>query len=175
MKMTLVRIPILTASIEIHAIVVDEVGVLVLVPSTGTKPDLSLFFVDLVNVADDEFAGGNRFHRAGSDIDKVDVPMAILFGEVEDFLAAREPVHSRHAETEGVLGPDEGIGLFIDYVPGLSGEEVEFHDTESLVSPVDLFVAHPPSVHRPAEAGTAEVDQPALWFPVLPPVYIEPV
>jgi len=68
-------------AVEIHAAELDEVRVLIGIFSAGTKPDLTFFFVDAIDSANDELAFGDLlFDFAAGNIDEVEVPPSVAFG-----------------------------------------------------------------------------------------------
>jgi hypothetical protein len=146
-------------AVEVDAVVVDEVRVLAGVLAARPEPDLALRLVDAIDPADDPVALGDRvLHPALLGVDQVEVPPAVLLGDVNDLVGLLEPGDEVDAEVLRVRGPDERVALLVDQVAARAGVGVHLDDAEPLVAAVDLGVRERVAVAAPADAGGAEVD-----------------
>src|SRR5262245_12119158 len=94
--------------IKVHTIKMDQIRILVRVPTRGAKPDLTLLFIDALDSADDEVALGDlTLDRPFLGIDQIQMPPAITLRDIDEFVTPFEPVHRPQSDAFGVRSPDE--------------------------------------------------------------------
>src|SRR5262249_10964696 len=136
----------------------NQVRILTVVPAAGAEPDLTIFFVNLIDAADDPLAFGDLvLQLAFLAVVKIQVPPAVHFGDVNQFITVVE-VMNEVAGPLCVRGPDERLALLVDQVARLAGVAVEFNKTQSLVAAIDLAIREMPAVLLPANFRIAEID-----------------
>ena len=111
------RQPHQSTAIEIHAAIMNQIRVLIRINAARAKPHHPVRLVDAVDAAHDPFAAGDgilQFARVR--IDQIQVPPAVAFGGVDDFIGLLQPVHQGKVQVLGVGGPDECAGSFVDEV-----------------------------------------------------------
>src|SRR5262245_35098927 len=101
-------------AVEIHAIKMNEIRILVRVLAAGSEPDLPIFFVNLIDPANDKLSFGYLvFNPPFLRIDQVKMPPTVALGDVNHFVGFFEPVDVSEVETLSVSGPDKRLALFI--------------------------------------------------------------
>ena len=163
------------ATIEIDPVVMNQVGILPRILPGSAKPDLPLLFVDLIDIAKDVLALGDLPLLSRIGIDQVEVPPAILLGDIDNLPALLQPGHQRGAVVLRMLGPDKGLRLLIDDVTRLPGEDIDLDQAEALVSSVDLPIGEGAPIERPAHIRPAKINNVDLRLHMQLLVDIEPV
>src|SRR5689334_18413728 len=106
----------------------NEVRVLFGIAAAGAKQNLALNFIDAIDTANDELAPVDLvFDLASGDIDEVQMPPAVAFGGVDDFIGVHQPIHICEAQGLIVSGPDEGGALFINNVADGASARIDFN------------------------------------------------
>ena len=71
--------------------------------------------------------------------------------------------------------PDKGVGDLVDDVACVASKRVDFDNTKSLMTAIDLLVPYVASVGSPAQFGPTKIDKSDVRFLVSPFGDIKPV
>src|SRR5262249_3824908 len=126
-------------SIEVDAVVVQEIRILAVIHAARAEPDLTPRLVDVQHRAHGPLAGGDAvLHGAGCAVDEVHVLPAVALRHPDPVLAVGDVVTVLLAGVAlaAVRGPvvEEGLRLFGDDRPRLARARVDFDHAVDLVA-----------------------------------------
>src|SRR5262249_13453802 len=142
------------------------------------EPHLSIGLVDAVNAAHDPGARGNGVVQfPGDSIYEVEVPPAIAFGGVNDFLALLQPMNRAQIQVLRVRRPNEGFAPLINKVARGTGARLDLDHAQALVPSIGLLISETAAVLGPTQtrAQPLVLESIHLRLRLLPAVDVEQV
>src|SRR5262245_4718250 len=146
-------------AIKVHAVVVNEIRVLIGIAAAGAKPNLAIVFVDALDAADDIVALGDLvFDRSILGVDQIDMPPAIALGNIKDLVGLLEPRNWGDADVFGVSSPDERVSFFVDQIAAATAIGIDLDQPQALMTAIDLLIGEAVTVVVPANVGSAKIN-----------------
>src|SRR5262249_47217851 len=141
------------------SVVMEEVGILPGILAACTKPNLTLFFVNLIDAAHDVIAFGYlTVMVCALRIDEKKVPPAVTLRRVDDLVSFLKIVYEPKTQILIVRCPDESLCLFIHEVTARPFGTVDFDDAKPLVAAVYPFIDELAAIAAPVNLRKAEVN-----------------